>query len=101
MSLGWNKHKIYLLHIQTMGVPSRIIERIDESLAVVTYIEYLGGERMQLEECCVPRFIIANVRAGAFLWRLSCNLNLSALMALIGLIMLDTIRRCQPCASGV
>ena len=44
-----------------MGVPSRIIDRIGESLVVVTYIEYLGGERMQLEECCVSWFIIANV----------------------------------------
>ena len=69
MSLGWNKNKIYLLYIQMMGVPvpSWIIERIGESLVVATYIEYLGGERMQLEECCVPRFFIANVRAGAFL----------------------------------
>ena len=61
---GTNTKSIF--YIQTMGVPSRIIERIGGSLAVVVH-RILGGERMQLEECCVPRFIIANVRAGAFL----------------------------------
>ena len=70
-----------IYHIQTMSVPmmsSWIIERIGELWWLVTYIEYLGGERMQLEECCVPRFIIANVRAGAILGACLCNLNLSA-----------------------